>query len=71
MCYSVMVETDIKKLGLDFDAVFDLPHFTGLLEQRLEGTLNLKIPRAIEANFLHPRNGEEKKVGFGLWLLVL
>ncbi len=62
MCYSVMVETDLKKLGLDFDAVFDLPHFTGLLEQRLEGTINLKIPRAVEANFLQPKNDAEKKV---------
>ena len=44
MCYSVMVETDLKKLGLDFDAVFDLPHFTGLLEQRLAGA-NLKISK--------------------------
>ena len=56
MCYSVMVETDLKKLGLDFDAFFDLPHFTGLLEQRLQGTVNLKIPRAFEANFLNPQN---------------
>lgn len=62
MCYSVMVETDLKKLGLDFDAVFDLPHFTGLLEQRLSGAANLKIPRAIEANFLTPGNAAEKKV---------
>lgn len=62
MCYSVMVETDLKQLGLDFDAVFDLPHFTGLLEQRLSGVPNLKIPRAVEANFLQPKNAAEKKV---------
>ncbi len=61
MCYSVMVETDLKKLGLDFDAVFDLPHFTGLLEQRLAGATNLKIPRAFEANFLDPKSDGEKK----------
>jgi putative SOS response-associated peptidase YedK len=61
MCYSVMVETDLKKLGLDFDAVFDLPHFTSLLTQRLQGTANLKIPRAFEANFIDPKNEAEKK----------
>lgn len=61
MCYSVMIETDLRKLGLDFDAVFDLPHFTGLLEQRLTGTPNLKIPRAVEANFFAPKTAEEKK----------
>jgi putative SOS response-associated peptidase YedK len=56
-----MIETDLRKLGLDFDAVFDLPHFTGLLEQRLDGVSNLKIPRAIEANFSDPKTPAEKK----------
>ena len=51
MCYSAMVEQHLKSLGLTFKARVDLFLFRELFKERAEG-LKLKIPRAMEREFL-------------------
>jgi putative SOS response-associated peptidase YedK len=51
MCYSVLVETDLKKLAHHYGAEIDDEAFASIYRSRSSGTENLYIPRAIEANF--------------------
>ena len=52
MCYSVLVETDLKKLSKEFDAEIDFESFLELYERREQGDTSFKIPRAIDHAFL-------------------
>ncbi len=51
MCYSAMVEQDIKKLGLKKGDIIDVAQFRELFRRRFEGE-SIYIPKAMEANFL-------------------
>jgi len=61
MCFSAMVEADFKKLGRRTRAKPDLRNMERVFEQRLEDD-NLKIPRAVEANFDVPTTPDEIRI---------
>ena len=61
MCYSVMVETDLKKLEHDFRADVDVDGFLRILRDRAKGKKNLKVARGMEPYFDQPRNAIEEE----------
>ena len=56
MCYSILMETDLKRLAAEFDAIIDYPAFLNIYESRSRKVANLQIPRALDANFIKPEN---------------
>lgn len=61
MCYSAMVEQDLKRLGLSFQARLQLDLFEELFRRRLTDE-RLKIPRALEAQFEQPASAIEEAI---------
>lgn len=61
MCYSILIETSLKKLQHQFDAKIDTGYFLKLYEKRAEGEKNLNIPRGIDLHFLNHQGDDEKK----------
>lgn len=58
MCYSILVETNLKKLERDFRAALDMASFEQAYRIRALGLENVKIPRAIDRAIAlsdHPR----------------
>ena len=61
MCYSAMVEQDLKSLGRLFKARVDHGQFETLFQRRVTDD-TIKIPKALEANFYHPKTPAEKRI---------
>jgi putative SOS response-associated peptidase YedK len=61
MCYSAMVEAAFKKFVRRYGAVIDFAHFERLYRHRLKDK-KIKIPRAIDFNFLEPQTPIEKQI---------
>ena len=61
MCYSAMVEQDLKSLGRLFKARIDYPTFEALFQSRVTDDA-VKIPKALEANFYQPATPAEKRI---------
>jgi putative SOS response-associated peptidase YedK len=61
MCYSAMVKQHLKKLGLRFNTRIDLSLFEDTFKKRSEGE-KIRLPRAMEFNFDHPKNAAEEKI---------
>lgn len=58
MCYSILVETNLKKLERDFRAALDMSSFEQAYRIRSHGHESIKIPRAIDRAIAasdHPR----------------
>lgn len=51
MCYSILVETNLKKLETDFKATIDLENLLDIYLLRESGQKNIKIPRAFNSYF--------------------
>jgi hypothetical protein len=61
MCYSALVNQNLKQLKLQFKARVDTAGFKDLFESRLNGN-KITIPKALEHSFTeHPETSEEKK----------
>lgn len=60
MCYSAIVEADIKVLTQTERVVVDLAAFEALFEARL--TQKIDIPKALETNFNVPRTPKEQRI---------
>ncbi|MHB8697696.1 MAG: SOS response-associated peptidase family protein [Sulfuricaulis sp.] len=61
MCYSAMVNSDLKSLGRRFKARIDYALFETLFQRRVTDD-TIKIPKALEANFYHPKTPAEKRI---------
>ena len=60
MCYSAMVRQGVKK-ELRFDARLDYSLFEEIFRRRVTED-RIKIPKALEANFVEPENAAEKQI---------
>ena len=65
MCYSAMVNQEVKKLGLKFKARIDYALIEEMFERRLKDK-SIKISKALEESFRIPENSHEKKI----WSLI-
>lgn len=61
MCYSAMVEQNLKRLMRLGEARVDLPMFEDLFHRRAEGE-DIKLARALEANFMAPASAAERRI---------
>lgn len=61
MCYSAMVEQNLKRLMRLGEARVDLPMFAELFHRRADGE-DIKLARALEANFLAPASAAERRI---------
>ncbi len=61
MCYSAMVEQHLKSIGLRFKARIQTDLFEELFRRRVRDD-TIKIPKALEANFLDPSTPEEARI---------
>ena len=61
MCYSALVEQNLKTLARKTKAEVDVESFADLFARRAGGD-DIKIARALEANFLKPGSAAEKRV---------
>lgn len=61
MCYSAMVEQNLKRLERKLKARTDLEQFEELFRRRAEGE-DLKFAKALEANFLFPQSAAEERI---------
>ncbi len=61
MCYSAMVEQDLKALARMFNAQVDHAKFEALFQRRVTDD-TVKIPKALEANFYRPKTQAEKHI---------
>jgi hypothetical protein len=61
MCYSAMVQQDLKALGRLMKASVDHAKFETLFQRRATDD-SIKIPKALEANFYHPKTPAEKRI---------
>lgn len=61
VCYSAMIEQSVKSLGIRFQARVQLDLFEELFRRRLTDE-RIKIPRAMEQDFLHPSNASEVRI---------
>jgi putative SOS response-associated peptidase YedK len=61
MCYSAMVEQDLKSLARRLGAKPDLAAFAELFGRRLTDK-TIRIPKALEANFADPVTPEEARI---------
>ena len=55
MCYSAMVEQDLKSLARRFNAQVDYAGFEEMMRRRADGEA-LNIGKALEANFYNPQS---------------
>ena len=51
MCYSMLVETDLKRLARDYEAAVDVEAFHALLRRRDQGDRSFKLPRGLDSYF--------------------
>jgi len=61
MCYSAVVEQNLDLLARQAKAQVDVERFGVLFRRRADGE-ELKIAKALEANFLAPRTADEKRI---------
>lgn len=61
MCFSALVEQDLKRLSRRLEAKVDLEAFERVFSARLEND-GLRLPKALEANFLEPANAAEARI---------
>ncbi len=62
MCYSAMVQQDVKYLGIKFGARVDLDAFEMLFKDRLAGS-GARLSKGLEDSFLkEPHSGQEKRI---------
>jgi len=61
MCYSAMIAQSVKSLGLRFQARIQLDMFETLFRRRLVDG-RLRIPKALELDFLEPTNQAEERI---------
>lgn len=61
VCYSAMIEQSIKALGIRFQARIQLDLFEELFRRRLHDE-RIKIPKALEQNFLEPATEIEDRI---------
>ncbi|ORE88777.1 hypothetical protein ATO7_02840 [Oceanococcus atlanticus] len=61
MCFSAQVSADLSELQEHFEAQIDYQVFADILEQRLTNSA-IKIPKALEANFMEPSTGIEEHI---------
>lgn len=61
VCYSAMIEQSVKALGIRFQARVQLDLFEQLFLRRLVDE-RIKIPRAMEQDFLEPSNSAEDRI---------
>ncbi len=61
MCFSAQASFDLNELKREYDALIDYQLFADLLEQRLTNSA-IKIPKAMEANFLAPTTAIEEQI---------
>lgn len=61
VCYSAMIEQSVKSLGIRFQARIQLDLFEELFRRRLNDE-RIKIPRAMERDFLQPTNASEARI---------
>ncbi|MGH8540160.1 MAG: SOS response-associated peptidase family protein [Stenotrophobium sp.] len=62
MCYSAMVEHDFRKMFREMPPPHvDYAAFADIYERRLENDA-IKLPKALDANFYHPKTPDEKRI---------
>ncbi|HTE41774.1 MAG TPA: SOS response-associated peptidase family protein [Steroidobacteraceae bacterium] len=61
MCYSAMVEADLREAEREYDALIARKMFAHLFRRRVEDDY-IKIPKAVELAFENPRNAEEVEI---------
>ncbi len=61
MCYSVMVETDLKRLQREFQATVDLASLFDIYQRRSQGEPLIQIPRGYERFLADEAEGEAAK----------
>lgn len=61
MCYSAMVEQKLKGIGLQWKARIQTSMFEDLFRRRLDDN-RVRIPKAMEENFLDPQTSEERRI---------
>src|SRR5258705_159633 len=61
MCFSAMVTQDLKTLTRCWDAYVDAGGFEELFRRRAEGE-DIKIAKAMEANFYNPQSAIEERI---------
>lgn len=61
MCYSAMVEQDLKKYRMKWNVRIDISIIEEMYKKRALGE-NIKISKAFDANFLNPESVEEKRI---------
>ena len=62
MCYSVLVETDLRKLENMYGAHTDEAAFASVYRARAAGQTNMHIPRALDANFFTGTSSEAQAI---------
>ncbi|ORE89447.1 hypothetical protein ATO7_06190 [Oceanococcus atlanticus] len=66
MCFSAQASFDLDKLKREYDALIDYQVFADILEQRLTNNA-IKIPKAMEANFLAPTTAVEERIANSIY----
>jgi len=61
MCYSAQILAQYDRYCRAFGARLDLPSFVELFWGRLEDA-RIKIPKALEDDFVHPQNDQERQI---------
>jgi putative SOS response-associated peptidase YedK len=61
MCYSAQIEAEYDKYVRKFGAIISIRDFVRLYWDRKQGA-KTKIPKAMDASFLHPSSEEEKQI---------
>ena len=61
MCYSAMVEQNLKSIGLRFKARIQTDFFEEIFRRRIRDD-SIRIPKALEANFDDPKTPEERRI---------
>jgi hypothetical protein len=61
MCYSAQLRAEYKKFLRLFGAVMSIKEFSKLYRER-EYDAKIKIPKSIDAEFLNPKNDEEREI---------
>lgn len=61
MCYSAQIEASYREYVQHFGAAMDLREFVRVFWERRQD-FSLKLPKAMEADFLNPRNDDEREI---------
>lgn len=62
MCYSAQVRQEHRRYIRQFGVEISLKDYVRLFWDRNQGTRNIKIPKAIEAQFADPQTPEEREI---------